>query len=422
MQELLVASKKRKLIIPSLGLDTEKRDGHRLARLGPLGFLPEISGGAKGYNQAGDIVSQTSDGRDLNDIWADYQAALAIYNRDRDRLTSVLAFPVTKVIEDVYQGGDTVDFERATEFGVPRGIRAAPPTYFSLGYSFDWWDLAVRFTWQFLADADTRQIDVLANLAFEADNRLQFNYMMAAIFDNVTRAATIQGQNYNVFPLYNGDATVPPRYKNVTHGGSHTHYLTSGAATVDPGDLTGVGSMYAHLDHHGYNWQEGSALILMVNSAQMATIRTFRAGVSGAEYDFITAQGAPPWALTDDDIINSLDRAGAAPPSVFRGLMIEGRYGPWLVVQDDTIPAGYMLGFASGGALDAANLVGFREHVNPGMRGMRLVRGPIPDYPLIDSYYQRGFGTGIRQRGAGVVMQVTAGAYAIPAAFDHANL
>jgi hypothetical protein len=52
------------------------------------------------------------------------------------------------------------------------------------------------------------------------------------------------------------------------------------------------------------------------------------------------------------------------------------------------------------------------------LRGLRLVKGAVPDYPLIDSYYQRGFGTGVRQRGGGVVMQVTAsGTYTIPAAY-----
>jgi hypothetical protein len=39
----------------------------------------------------------------------------------------------------------------------------------------------------------------------------------------------------------------------------------------------------------------------------------------------------------------------------------------------------------------------------------------VPDYPLIDSFYQRGFGTGVRQRGGGVVMQIKAsGVYDIP--------
>jgi hypothetical protein len=40
-------------------------------------------------------------------------------------------------------------------------------------------------------------------------------------------------------------------------------------------------------------------------------------------------------------------------------------------------------------------------------RGLRLLPGSSQRYPLIDSYYVRGFGTGVRHRGAAVVMQIT---------------
>jgi hypothetical protein len=51
--------------------------------------------------------------------------------------------------------------------------------------------------------------------------------------------------------------------------------------------------------------------------------------------------------------------------------------------------------------------VGLREHANPAYRGLRLLPGNQQRYPLIDSYYARAFGTGVRQRGGAVVMQVT---------------
>jgi len=178
--------------------------------------------------------------------------------------------------------------------------------------------------------------------------------------------------------------------------------------------------MENHLKHHGYSWAEGSALIAIVNSAQMATIRTFKVGLGGPPvslYDFIQAESVPSWAWTPEDVAAAAERPGAAPPSSWNGLVVQGRYGPWLIIEDDLMPAGYMFGFASGGNYSATNLVGIREHVNASLRGLRLVRGTVPDYPIINSYYQRGFGTGIRQRGAGVVMQITAGSYAIPSGY-----
>lgn len=401
--------KLHRLLIPATAIEPASAEDLRA-----LGFMPEIAGGARGFNQSGDVVTETADGRPLNDLWNEYQQALQMYNAERDRLLQVLTFPVTRVIEDVFQGGDTVDFEEASEFGVPRSVRSTPPTYYSLGYSFKWYDIGVRFTWEFLAESDAPQVDNLNNLILEADNRGQFVQVFKQIFNNVTRTASIGGNNYSVFPIYNGDSTVPPRYKQTVHASAHQHFLASGGATVDAGDLE---AMYAHLAHHGYSWQEGSALILLVNSAQMATIRGFKAGAGGATYDFIQAQTIPSWAWTPEDVAAAADRPGAAPPSSWNGLVVQGRYGPWLVVEDDLIPAAYMVGFASGGNYRGTNLVGLREHAKNQLRGLRLVKGTDPDYPIINSYYQRGFGTGVRQRGAGVVMQVTAGSYTIPSGY-----
>jgi hypothetical protein len=96
-----------------------------------------------------------------------------------------------------------------------------------------------------------------------------------------------------------------------------------------------------------------------------------------------------------------------------------GAYGPVLIIEEDYIPAGYMLLIASGGQANLQNPVGIREHANTALRGLRLVKGPNPDYPLQESYYQRGFGTGVRQRGVAVVMQNPGSvvAYQIPTAY-----
>jgi hypothetical protein len=413
MTRSLAYAKLKPLVLPG-GI---RRSGKLMTidELRRAGIVPGISGAARGYNQQGDVVTVTADGRDLNQIWRDYQEALNLYNAQRDPLLSFLTFPVTVNPEDVFQGGDTVDFEKASEFGVPKGIRAALPNYFSLGYSFDWYDIGARFTWMFLAESTAAQVDSLNNEILEADNRNVFGEVMRAVFNNVTRAATIRGQNYSVFPFYNGDGTVPPRYKNTVHTAPHTHYLASGSGTVDPGDLT---DMENHLKHHGYGWQTGTQLILLANSAQSAVIRTFRVA-DGADYDFIPAAGTPAWAIPTD-VLGPLgaNPPAAVPPSSFAGLNVIGRYGPWLVVEEDLIPAGYLLGVATGGEEDARNAVGVREHVNASLRGLRLVKGPQPDYPLVESYYQHGFGTGIRQRGAGVVMELGASPYTIPADYD----
>jgi hypothetical protein len=366
--------------------------------------LPTLSD-ARGYNTNGDVVTQTLDGRPLDALFREFQASLGFWNAKRQLIVDLLTFPVSQPIEDVPQGV-TEDFEEASEFGVPKGITGF--NYFSLGYDFKFYDLAIRYTWKFLLEATAAQVESLNAMALEADNRLIFSKVLRAVFNNVNRTTNIRGQNYNVYPFYNADGTVPPTYKNNTFSSSHNHYIVSGTAAIQSADLDEIEE---HLVHHGYGSQNGSQLIMLMNRQEGNVVRQFRVA-TGASYDFIPAQGAPAFLLPGMGI------EGGRPASTFRGLSVIGSYGPWLIIQEDYIPAGYVIGFATGGEQQAGNPVGFRQHVNPSAQGLQLVKGPNPDYPLVDSYYRRGFGTGVRQRGAGVVMQITTnGSYAIPTAY-----
>lgn len=395
------------LVFPGPSATTPKR-GMELVSLLELGMLPMVAGGARGFNTEGDVLTRTVDGRDLNELWTEFQATVQANNEERQRLVQFLTFPVTSPVEDVAQFvGD--DFEEASEFGEPKSIRAAGQ-YFSLGYDFKWYDLAARFTWKFLAEADARQVEAINNAALEADSRLIFNRVFKTIFNSANLNTNIRGQAYPVYKFYNNDGTVPPTYNGTTFAGTHTHFYTSGAATVDAGD---VEEMIEHLKHHGYSTPNGHQIVIMANSMQAKTMRSFRAGVGGATYDFIPAVGQPGALFVPGTVL-----LGSQPGGDLAGLNVVGSYGNALIVENDYIPVGYMFGFATGGPENLQNPVGFREHANPGLRGLRLVKGADPNYPLVDSFYNRGFGTGIRQRGAGVVVQVTANAtYAVPAIY-----
>ena len=378
-----------------------------------LGLIPQIAGGAYGYNALADVLGQTTDGRDLNEIWAEFQASLAIQNEARQKLISLLTFPVQNIIEDVptFGGGD---FEEMSEYGVPKSIRPTGSA-FQLGYTFKWYDLAARFTWQFLAEASASQVEAIHQAALDADNRLVFLEVMRTLFRNTNRTATIKGQNYNVYAFWNNDGTVPPAYKNTTFLGTHQHYRTSGAANIDSGDLEEI---IDDFKSHGYSAENGSTIFLMVNEIQANVIRTFRQGVvnnnsATARWDFIPAANQPAFIVP-----TTMAVLGGQVASTFRGLNVVGSYGPALIIEESYIPAGYVVGLTSGGDADINNPIGFREHANSALRGLRLVQDKPSNYPLIDSYYVRGFGTGIRQRGAGLVMQITAaGSYTIPSAY-----
>lgn len=361
--------------------------------------------GPRGFNQEADLITETSDGFPLNKMWSEFQKTIQMWNKQRSSLINLLTFKVSSDVEGVRYPIEQ-DFEEASEFGEPKAIRLGPS--FKMGYDFKWYDLAIRYTWQFLLDADSSQLRALHSTALEADNRLMFTRIMRRMFNSTTDVATIEGSAVNVYPFYNGDNQVPPKWKNTTHSTGHNHYLVSGGATVDSGDLD---DMESHLHHHGYTQNGGYQLLLFVNRAQGTPIRQFRVS-DGDKYDFIPSSGYGGGVImpANGGIIARPDQPSLA------GLDVIGTYGPWVVVEEDYIPAGYMLGIASGGPDNIGNPVGIREH--PGATGLKLVKGKDNDYPLTDSFYLHGMGTGIRHRGAGVVTQVKAsGSYEIPAAY-----
>lgn len=372
--------------------------------------VKNIVGWERGFNQYADRITQTLDGADLNAMWREFQASISLLNRQKSPFLNFLGFPVTRPVERVMYPVEE-DFEEASEFGVPKGIRLGAP--FTVGFGFKWYDLAIRYTWMFLAEADQAQVRALNSQALESSIRLQFVRILRAIFNNVNATSTINdGQTaINVYPLYNADGTVPPKYKGTSFAGSHTHYLTSGAVTIDPGDLQAIED---HLYHHGYRLTSGYTLMLFANRTETTVIRTFKLGVNSALYDFIPASGIGGGVFlpANSGIV------GRPTPTAPAGFNAIGTYGPFVIIEEDYVPAGYVFASASGGELNLNNLVGIREHEQAGLRGLMLVKGADNDYPITDSYYRQGFGTGVRQRGGGVVMQVTAsGSYTIPAAY-----
>lgn len=362
---------------------------------------------SKGFNAGADVLTQTIDGRPLNEIWAEFQATTALQSESRQTIVDLLTYSVTNPIEDVAQFG-LADFEDASEYGVPVGIRPGP-SYLSLGYGFKWYDLAVRYTWQFLAEATAAQVEVNNQMALEADNRKIFTEVMKTLFRNTNTTANIKQQNFNVYTFWNADGTIPPAYKNNTFDGTHTHFRASGAATVNSGDLDEIVDDFKS---HGYSVENGTQHILLANSVEVNVIRGFRVS-GGSRFDFIPAVGQPGLLLpTPQNMILT-----SQPASTYQGMNVAGTYGNLLIIEEDYVPAGYIIGLASGGRASLNNPIGFREHANPALRGLRLVKGRDSDYPLIDSYYVRGFGTGVRQRGAAMVMKITAGSYTIPTAY-----
>ncbi len=368
--------------------------------------FPIPFGADGGYATEGDVlVNVTSDGVDLNVVWAEVNTAISAWNAERSALASLLSYFTTNTADAIPQSATSSSFEEASEYGEPTAIR--PGDYELLGYTFKDYDKATRFTWKALRDMSAQQIAASVDFALEADNRLLNGSILERLFSNVAEENSF---GHTCYSIYNDDTMVPPEYMGKTFSGTHSHFLLSGQTTIDSGD---VEAALNHVREHGYGVMPGSQLICLCNPQEGEVISTFKAGEENqnsviAKHDYIPSSGAPAF-LTSDTIVGQV-----APATTANGLKISGSYGPLWVIESEYVPAGYFSVFATYGTNSQNNAIGVREHVNPSYRGLRIIPG-IGPYPLQDSFYARSFGVGVRRRGQAAVVQITDGStYTVP--------
>lgn len=381
-------------------LSVERHILSDLLRLPPYGAEGGIA------TQGDVLVNVTADGVDLNVIWAEVAQVITAWNAERSALTSLLAFATTNTADAIPQSRSEDSFEEASEFGQPESMRP-PSEYALMGYTFKDYDKALRYTRFFLRDATAEQVRSQLNYALEADNRLTTGTIMQRLFDPTP------GENdwgHSVYGLYNGDAMVPPPYLGKAFPTAHQHYLVSGGATIDSGDLEQATKA---VTEHGFGTTPNSRLLALMNPAQAEVVSTFKAGEENAtgivaKHDYIPSAGAPAY-LQPDNIV------GQVAPEKYNGLAVQGSYGPVWVIQSDFIPENYFSVVATYGPNSPDNAIGFRQHTSPVYQGLRVIPGAT-DYPLQDSFLSRAFGVGTRRRGQAAVVQIKAsGTYDVPA-------
>ncbi len=362
--------------------------------------------GAEGINTEGDVlVHSTVDGVSLDSLWQDVQDALQLWNSERSSIGQLLSRLTVNAADAVPQAIADESFEPASEFGEPEGIKV-PSNAVMLGNTLDDFDKAGRFSWKFLRDSTAEQVQAVTNLALAADNKLTNGLILRRLFDP---APEYNEFNHTCYGLWSGDGMAPPAHLGKTFDGTHTHYLVSGNAAIDPGDLE---SAIEHVTEHGYGVEPTSRLLAFMPPTLADDVASFRAGVEtngvAAHHDFIPSKGAPAY-LQPDNIV------GEVAPAQLNGLKIDGSYGPLWVVRSQYIPSGYFAVVATDGANSDNNVISVRQHVNLAYQGLRSIPGKQPGYPIVESFWARAIGVGTRHRGAGVVMQIKAsGSYETP--------
>jgi hypothetical protein len=357
-----------------------------------------------GYSGRADVlVNRTADGVDLNAIFAEIQDANAVYNEHVNSLAALLSFRTTDTGAAVPQSGWAVEeFEESTEYGIPQKIGV--DTALKLGYTFKDWDLALGATWKWVRDASAAEVTAKVQRVYEADTKL----VVTSVFNRVLDPRTFTNDwGLPCYGLLNNDGMKMPDYMGQKFTGTEDHYLTTGSATLDAADVEQAARL---IKRFGYGVEDSSKIILLAspNTIEASGLAGWRAGQEHAtgkkaKYDFVPSSNAPAY-------LTNLEIRGAVPPADYAGLPVVGSYGGILVIESHFMYNDRAIVFATGGPGSEKNVVGMREHQQSQYAGLRQIPGNQTGYPLLDSYFQRSFGVGVRHRGAAVALEITEGA------------
>lgn len=378
--------------------------------LSPFGF-PIYGADSGGYATDGDRIITLGDGTDPNTVFEQMRAALKLWNDHRTALVDLISYWHTVSADAVPAAGNPSGFELASEYGEPEALRV-PNNYFLAGYTFEDYDRATRFTWKALRDMDQRQVLAAHDEALSADNKLVTGTILSRLFDPVSEENE-HGQA--AYGLYNGtDGMKPPSFLGNSFPANHSHYRVSGNTDIDSEDIE---SAIRDIRSHGYGLTDSQErIVVLCNEVESEKIQSFRAGQENfnsakAKYDFIPAKTQPTFVLQGGGQLVGNQPEG----NVFGTLPSVGDYGPASIVESSFIPSGYFAVVSVAAPGHTSNIIGVRQHTVTAYQGLRQIPGAKPDYPLMDSFYSRAFGVGVRHRGAGVCTQLSAaGPYVTP--------
>ena len=370
--------------------------------------------GAFGIANSSTVLRNGADRVPLQNLWAEIEEAVRLYNAEKDVLTSLLTYSTVNAADAVAQSLTPTLMEESSEYGVPKAIRPDAP-HELVGYRLVDHDLASRLSMRFCRDASAEQIRAVIVRMLEAD---RFTCQSAVLRRMFSTAVELNEYRHNCYGAYTGtDGSKPPDFMGRSFDTAHVHQIATGSTDLDSEDIE---LLAKHVTEHGYGLGGSRGkLVLMMNPEDVedSAITSWRAGVTNANtkkarYDFIVSSSAPAF-LSSENVV------GAVPVDDIDGLPVLGSYGPIsYVVQSNAIPAGFLAVASTGGADSDINPVAFREHPDPDWQGLRFIEGNVSrEYPIVESFSMRTFGVGTRRRGAFVVAKLTAGSYSAPTEF-----
>ncbi len=312
----------------------------------------------------------TYDDVDTRMLYKEFQEGVQVYNEVEWGLMSRFCRETTKENVRVWQRN--MEFVRASEGFLEdwQKLRAM-----EISVPLDEFELGYAYTKRAIQMSTVDELRETQGEALRADQRLLAKRFMFRCLTPGTGSRSIGWWDAN---MENASMRAPPNWKGNTFGLTHNHYDTSGALNIALSDFSAI---KREIRQHGYS----GSLFLFMNLEQVEECENLAGWTT---------------AMTPTSITEAVAKGGFEVIKQFQGFTL---------IQDDWIPAGYLLAIES-----RIKPITIRNPVNAKARGLKLWQGPYSDYPLSESYYSHWFDMAVVHRGAGAVRQITSGAWATP--------
>jgi hypothetical protein len=326
----------------------------------------------------------TTDGIDLNEVY--YNTVLPIldiYNAEEtldirnmvcvDGDESYYKFPVNTSKWKFRKLGE---IEKPTSHKIVYGKRQRDTEKYGLGITY-------TFDWLMSEQSSSTEVGKLAAKALATDRDLVTAVIIENSMNNVSSNGFYAGAAY-YDTAEKQDR--PPIYGQASFLTTHTHYVSTGSATLRVSDLTAAKE---HIKEHGW----GAPFVGFCNADFIKDLEDL-IGL------FLTTTAT--YANLGQDLPNQVMREG------FKGSLLGINW-----VETQWMPDGYFMIIGTRPGEDKP--VRFIQKKNPSAQGLLLTPGSYnAAYPLIEASYLRWFTTQVLYRAAGYVGYISTDAYTAP--------
>lgn len=262
---------------------------------------------------------------------------------------------------------------------------------------------ASRVTYAYMSVAD---LDRHVQAVIASDANTTVSLILSAMLSNVSFTyPDVKHGSVTVQSLANNDAVVYPPILGAESGTTENHYLASGYVSASISDTNDpYPTIVDELEEHFGIPTGGSPVIVFINNAQAAVTATL------TDFVPVTVNTVVPG---DQTALVAGMPPGAYLPNTARVLGTHATANCY-IVRWDRIPAGYMIGLHMG---VEAPLFRRQDPAATGLGGGLQMIVNDDKEPFKDMQWSRRTGYAVGNRLNGVVMQLTAGSYAIPSGY-----